>query len=181
MEYLLPVVSEVQSLKFQVLQKYKVGGLVNKHKLEITAHYKQSISFVKSLNTLSENEWRTPVGKGKWTVAEIIGHFRPWDEFVIHQRIPYLLSAEELPKGPDAKETNNRSASKAREEVQQITIDKFITTRVELCNAIEELSDENWERNFTIGKTTLSLYEYFKGLTEHDHHHFNQIKNTLSI
>ncbi|WP_026690418.1 DinB family protein [Alteribacter aurantiacus] len=154
---------------------------MNKYKKEIIEHYKQSIEFVKSLNELSENEWRTPIGKGKWTIAEIIGHFRPWDEFVIQQRIPYLFSEEELPKGPEAKEINNRAAFKTREEVQMITIIKFISTRVVLCKAIEELSDENWERNFTIGKTSLSLYEYFKGLIEHDNHHFNQIKTTLNL
>lgn len=154
---------------------------MNKYKKEIIEHYKQSIEFVKSLNELSENEWRTPIGKGKWTIAEIIGHFRPWDEFVIQQRIPYLFSEEELPKGPEVKDTNNSAAFKTREEVQLITINEFISTRVAFCKVIEELSDENWERNFRIGKTKLSLYEYFKGLTEHDNHHFNQIKNTLNL
>ncbi|MGX9135003.1 hypothetical protein ACWV26_11595 [Rummeliibacillus sp. JY-2-4R] len=59
---------------------------MNKFKEEIIKHQLDSIEFVKSLNALSEKEWRTQIEYGKWTVAEIIGHFKPWDEFVLHKR-----------------------------------------------------------------------------------------------
>jgi hypothetical protein len=152
---------------------------VNQHKKDILAHYNHSIAFADSLKNVSEDEWRTPIGEGKWTVAEVIGHFVPWDEFVLHQRLPYFFSTEELPKGPDAEETNHRAASKAREDSQEKTIDGFISARTALCKAVGEIPDEKWERTFTIGKTTLSLSQYLKGLKDHDEHHFSQIKNAL--
>ncbi|WP_171051854.1 DinB family protein [Alteribacter natronophilus] len=152
---------------------------MNRHKQEILVHYEQSIEFADSLRSLSEDEWRTPIAKGKWTVAEVVGHFIPWDRFVLHQRLPYFFSTDQLPKGPDAEETNHRAAAKAREESRQSTIDTFVSVRTALCEAIEEIPEEKWERNFTIGKTTLSLSEYFKGLKEHDEHHFAQIDIAL--
>ncbi|WP_183163905.1 DinB family protein [Alteribacter keqinensis] len=151
---------------------------MNKYKVEISKHQLDSITFVKSLEELSEKEWRTEIEEGKWTIAEIIGHFKPWDEFIIHKRLPYLFSKDELPKGPDSKKMNLDSAAISRRENQLTTIENFISTRNELYKKINEIPDEYWVKNFTIGETTLSLYEYLKGLAQHDCHHFRQIKNT---
>ncbi len=154
---------------------------MNKLKEEIIQHKLYSIEFVQSLNMLSEKEWRTQTGEGKWTVAEIIGHFVPWDEFVLHKRLPYLFSDDELPKSPDSEEMNARSASISREQTKQTIIDHFVSTRKVLLKAINEISNNHWEAKFSIGKTTLSLYEYFQGLAQHDLHHFEQIRNTIQL
>ncbi|MBA4495330.1 DinB family protein [Paenactinomyces guangxiensis] len=154
---------------------------MNKFKQEILQHQLNSIEYVKSLNTLSEKEWRAQIHEGKWTVAEIIGHFIPWDEFVLHKRLPYLFSEHELPKCPDSEKTNEKSASISREQNKRVTIDNFVSTRKALYKAIDEIPNDRWEVKFSIGKTTLSLYEYFKGLAQHDLHHFEQIKNTIRL
>ncbi|MFJ7954496.1 DinB family protein [Lysinibacillus sp. NPDC096418] len=159
----------------------KRDDLVNRFKEEIIKHQIDSIEFVKSLNALSEKEWRTQIEDGKWTVAEIIGHFKPWDEFILHERLPYLFSEHELPKGPESGKTNAESATISRAEKQQVTIDKFISSRKELYKAIVEIPNDRWAEKFSIGNTTLSLYEYFRGLAQHDHHHFDQIKNSIHL
>ncbi|GAA0343678.1 hypothetical protein GCM10008967_37660 [Bacillus carboniphilus] len=112
-------------------------------------------------------------------MAEIIGHFAPWDEFVLHKRLPYIFTEHTLPKGPDAESTNEKSATISREQDKQVTIDHFVSLRKALYKAIDEIPDDRWEGEFSIGKTTLSLYEYFKGLAQHDLHHFEQIENSL--
>ncbi|MEI3605061.1 DinB family protein [Pseudogracilibacillus sp. SE30717A] len=154
---------------------------MNKLKEEILQHLLDSIEYVESLNDLSEKEWRTRIEEGKWTVAEIIGHFTPWDEFVLHKRLPYLFSEHELPKGPESEKMNAESASISRTEKQQVTIGKFISTRKELYKAMNEIPNDQWEEKFTIGKTTLSLHEYFSSFAQHDHHHFDQIKKSIHI
>ncbi len=154
---------------------------MNKHKQEILQHQLYTIEYVKSLNTLSELEWRTQILKGKWTVAEIIGHFTPWDEFVLHKRLPFLFYKHALPKSPDTEKTNEKSAMISREQNKRVTIDNFVSTRIALYKAIDEIPTEHWEVKFIIGKTTLSLYEYFKGLAQHDLHHLEQIKNTIHL
>lgn len=160
--------------------KDRGDDFMNKYKKDILNHLLHSIEFVTSLERLSEREWRRKIGEGKWTIAEIVGHFEPWDQFVIKYRLPYIFSDVELPKGPETDKTNSESASISRKENKQETINRFISTRKALYQAILNIPDDNWEKSFTIGKTKLFLYEYLNGLAEHDHHHFEQIKNTLS-
>ncbi|WP_147803864.1 DinB family protein [Alkalicoccus halolimnae] len=151
---------------------------MNKYKKDILDHQIKSIEFVKSLHSISEDQWRTPVKEGKWTIAEIIGHFKPWDEFVMKHRLPYLFSAGELPKGPDAQKINVESAAVSRIKSKQETLDTFIITREKLYGELLQIPDELWEREFSIGTSKLNLYDYLRGLAAHDCHHFEQIKNT---
>lgn len=153
---------------------------MNKYREKILTHYLNSIEFVKSLDSLSEIEWRSQVEEGKWTIAEIIGHLIPWDEFVIKYRLPYIFSNIEIPKGPDAEKTNSESASISRKENKQVTIKRFISIRKELYEAILQIPDNCWEKKISIGKTEMFLYEYLNGLVEHDCHHFEQIKNKIN-
>ena len=152
---------------------------MNQYKKKILDHYQNSIDFVKSLKRLSEKEWRTQIGEDKWTIAEVIGHFPPWDQFVMQHRIPYIFSDLELPKGPDTEKTNSASAKISRMEEKEETIHRFIAARKELYEAIQQIPDGCWEKRIRIGKTKMFLYEYFYGLMEHDRHHFGQINRTL--
>ncbi|KZN99716.1 DinB family protein [Pseudobacillus badius] len=154
---------------------------MNKWKQEILQHQLDSIAFVQSLHSLSEKDWRAPINEGKWTAAEIIGHFTPWDEFVLQKRLPYLSSECKFPESLDVQAINAQAASMSRQQQQQETISRFVSVRKALYQAIDELPDDRWEVNYTIGTASLSLYEYFKGLAEHDLHHFEQIKQALSL
>lgn len=154
--------------------------LLNKFKEEIINHHLESIQFVKSLNCLSEKEWRTKIEDNKWTIAEIIGHLKPWDEFVIHKRLPYLFSDSELPKGPNSEKMNAKSASISRKQSKQVTINELISIREKLYEVIKIIPDQQWKKKFSIGETELSLYEYLNGLAKHDIHHFEQIKKVLN-
>ncbi len=157
----------------------KRGCILNKYKKEILEHQLNFIKFAESLYSLSENQWRTQIEEGKWTIAEIMGHFKPWDEFVIKKRLPFLFSDVELPKGPDAEKVNSESSSISRKESKKETLTNFISIRKELYDHILQIPDELWQKQFHIGKSQLSLYEYFNGLAKHDRHHYKQIKNII--
>ncbi len=148
-------------------------------KTKIIGHHTKSIEFVRALNNISEDQWRTKVGEDKWTVAEVIGHLIPWDEFVLRNRIPYLFTDDNLPKGPEAGTTNEKSATKAREREKKVTIESFISVRTELTKAIDEIPSACWEKELAIGQNRLSLYKYFEGLAKHDVHHFEQVKSVI--
>jgi DinB superfamily len=152
---------------------------VNKNKQEALEHLLNSIEFVRQLGSLTENEWRTPIEEGKWTIAEIVGHFLPWDEFILEFRLPYIFSDAELTKGPDAEKTNSESASISRKETKQETIHKFISIRKEIYEQLLDVPDDCWEKKILIGKSEMYFHDYLKGLADHDRHHFEQIKNTL--
>lgn len=148
-------------------------------KHQIISHYEESIVFVESLVNMTEEQWRTPIEPGKWTVAEVIGHLTPWDEFVLNQRLPFLFTEDSLPKGPDVEEMNASAARNSRARSKDETIANFIHRRRRLIDALYEIVDEQWQRPFTIGASELTLYSYFASLVDHDQHHFSQIQRVL--
>ncbi|MGN7476429.1 DinB family protein [Solibacillus silvestris] len=153
--------------------------IILKEKFEIIRHQKNFLTFIQSLEKLNEDVLRTPIHDGKWSVIEIIGHFYPWDEFVLKKRIPYLLTNSELPPSPNADLLNLRSVQLVRNEDIPHTIKKCIRIRTELIETLNELPEEDWLAELKINQSTLSLYSYFKGLMEHDVHHMKQIKSYL--
>lgn len=156
-------------------------NVLSNKKLEILNHQRSFINFIESLNSLNESQLREPIDAGKWSVIEIIGHFYPWDEFILQKRIPYFLTGGTLPPGPEADDLNKQSALLARQESVQNTISKCIRIRTELVEKLESLPPKNWLVEFKINHSQLTIYQYFKGLVEHDIHHLNQIKQALNI
>ena len=148
-------------------------------KLEILNHQKNFINFVESLQYLDEYVLRQPIREGKWSIIEIIGHFYFWDEFVLQKRLPYILTGNPLPPSPNANVLNKQSSLLARHENVHRTIEKCILIRTTLMEALNAIPDENWFVEFNINQTRLTLYEYLKGLMEHDIHHINQIKSAI--
>lgn len=51
----------------------------------------------------------------------------------------------------------------------------FVEVRGKLVNEMNNISSEQWLEEFEIGQTQLTVYTYFKGMMDHDIHHFNQI------
>ncbi|MFE3575305.1 DinB family protein [Lysinibacillus sp. NPDC059133] len=148
-------------------------------KHQIISHYEKSIVLMESLVSITEEQWRTSIGPGKWTVAEIIGHLTPWDEFVVKQRLPFLFTEESLPKGPTVEEMNTSAARNSRAQSKGETIANFIHQRHQLMDALYQIVDQQWQQPFTIGASELTLHRYFTSLVDHDLHHFSQIQRVL--
>lgn len=143
-------------------------------------HYENSVDWVKSLVNLTEEQWRTPIAKGKWTIAEVIGHFEAWDQFLLDQRLPFLFDERVLPEGPDVEVLNHQSSIKSKVKTREEVISKFIAVRRSLIIVINNIEDELWEKEISINQTTLTITEYLKGFVEHDEHHFKQIQEVLN-
>ncbi|SOC41841.1 DinB family protein [Ureibacillus acetophenoni] len=154
---------------------------MHKNKEDILIHLEYSIDFVKKLLEVSEENWRTPISKDKWTVAEVVGHLAPWDEFLLNDRLPYLLDNTPLPIGPDVDELNRQSAEISRSKSKEEIISNFINVRRNLIITINNLDDELWDRNLNLGETSLTLDEYLKGFKDHDLHHINQINKVVNV
>lgn len=148
-------------------------------KAQIIQHHQLFMKWVQTLGDLSESQWRAPISQEKWTVAEVIGHLIPWDEFVLHKRIPYFLTGETLPAAPNPKVVNELGAKDARMEDRQVTLRRFLSTRRQLLEEIEQIEEHYWEKEITIGTTTIRLSDYFTDLAQHDDHHADQIKAIL--
>ena len=152
---------------------------MNPEKEQILQHYQTTMDWAGTLTNLTERQWRTPVEKDKWTVAEVLGHLTPWDEFILEQRLPSLLQGVPLLETPNAEAINQNSAFESRRREKAETIELFIASRIRLLETLGEIPDELWTQEFQIGKVPQSLYHYFRGLAEHDLHHMKQIQNTL--
>lgn len=154
---------------------------MQRDKTDVINHYKKSIDWIGSLRSLTEDQWRMPVETGKWSVAEVIGHLHPWDEFVLNHRIPFFFVDERLPKGPDAAQVNARAAKKSREQHMDQTIMNLISSRSQLLQILQQFTDEQWQQTFTIGQSELIIVDYFTGLINHDLHHFSQIQKVIHV
>lgn len=146
----------------------------------VIKHYQHSIEWVQSLTELTDKEWRSAIAEGKWSIAEIIAHFVPWDEFILHDRLKECWNEQALPQAPDALEMNQQSAERARKEERSETIGRFISVRTELLQEMKKIEPSRWNEPFFIGQTMLTLLSYFQGLIEHDIHHMKQITKRLS-
>ncbi|WP_249705307.1 DinB family protein [Bacillus zhangzhouensis] len=150
------------------------------NKESIIDHYEHTLEWVQSLTEVTDQEWRSAIADGKWSIAEIISHFVPWDEFILHDRLKEFWNNRPLPQAPDVHEMNPLSAERARKEERSETIERFIAVRTELLQEMKKIEASRWNRSFFIGQTELTLSSYFQGLIEHDIHHMKQIKDALS-
>nr|WP_257474559.1 DinB family protein [Bacillus pumilus] len=150
------------------------------NKESIIDHYEHSIEWVKLLMEVTDEEWRSAITDGKWSIAEIIAHFVPWDEFILRDRLKEFWNDRALCKAPDVHEMNRQSAERARHEERSETIGRFIAVRTELLQEMKKIEASRWTTPFLIGQTELTLSSYFQGLIKHDLHHMEQVKQALS-
>ena len=138
---------------------------------EILEHHKQFLDFIHELSKLDEQVLRKPMQEGKWSIIEVIGHFQPWDQFVIEQRLPFIFSDEEVPPSPKVEEVNVTAAWGARNNPINVTLEHFITSRTQLLGLLSDLHKDVWNLQIHINQKMISFSEYMKGLMTHDLHH----------
>ncbi|TKI22274.1 DinB family protein [Bacillus pumilus] len=146
----------------------------------VIKHYEHTLEWVLSLADVTDEEWRRAIADGKWSIAEIIAHFVPWDEFIFHDRLKEFWNDRALCKAPDVHEMNQQSAERARKEERSETIGRFIAVRTKLLQEMKKIEASRWTTPFLIGQTELTLSSYFPGLIKHDIHHMEQVKQALS-
>jgi len=152
------------------------------HKEEILFHIQRSIEYVESLRNLSEEEWRQPIDDEKWSIAEMIAHFQPWDELMMEKRIPYFFTRGTLPKlSISENEINNEAAFFGRTRPKEEVIERFIMTRKKLLETILEIEEADWEKNVLIAGKSMTIYEYFLTLAAYDEKCFKQIDSHLMV
>ncbi len=148
-------------------------------KQKVLEEYEHSITWVKSLAGLTEDQWRTPIAPGKWTIAEVIGHLIPWDAFVLEQRLPYIYNDKPLPSSPNVEQMNRRASEETKGRGKEATIALFVEMRDKLVRALADMPDAYWSREFSMPGKSMTLTEYMNGLVTHDRGHFAEIAHAL--
>ncbi|MFJ5714490.1 DinB family protein [Neobacillus sp. NPDC093127] len=134
-----------------------------------------------SLKTLSDDLWFLPFREGSWGIADVISHFIAWDQFMIDNRISYLLKNEPFPQMViDVEEINRAASSYARSGItKNQLIDEFISVRNQLLTLINQLDRERFAMPLP-GKENMTLGDYFVGMIEHDEKHMVQIQSFIN-
>ncbi|RFA35576.1 hypothetical protein CAI16_08025 [Virgibacillus dokdonensis] len=146
-------------------------------KYKIINHQKNMIQWGNSLGKIPHPIWFQPIEDGKWSVAEIISHFIPWDKFVINAAV--LTNAVLCPP-PDRELMNKIVAIKGRKHEQSITIKHFLNGRERMFSMLEAMKMHHFEKGFSIGGSKLTICTYLDGLVSHDLHHKAQINGYIN-
>lgn len=151
------------------------------NKAEILAHFRASMKWIEGMKEWEEKNWRSPIAEGKWTVAEVIGHLGPWDRFFLNERLHPILESQPLVPYPGSDELNAQSATLAREQMSDQTIQEFLLGRQKMVDELSAVPEARWQEPFRIGEHETNLEQYFTELVEHDEHHFEQIRQALDL
>lgn len=144
-------------------------------------HEQLAIEFVEALARLTEEDWRRPIAEGKWSIAEIIGHFDFWDTFLLTERLPHFFKQQHFQPAPTPETINVHTATFARNEPQQSIINRFTHNRQQLVDKMKALSKEQWEERLHIGDVSVTVFEYFVSQMTHDMQHFEQIEQAMKV
>ncbi|SFS80331.1 DinB family protein [Marininema halotolerans] len=136
--------------------------------------------FIRSLATVSTDQWRKPIAEGKWSAIEVVAHLHFWDRYLVEYALPDDFTRETWSELTI--ENMNRKASiwacsgvSCHEVIKQ-----FLTFREGLLRFLNRMPPEDWGRTLRMGKHTLTLAEYIQEAIDHDQHHRSQLEGCFS-
>ena len=150
-------------------------------KEEILKEKLQIVDWANTLRAISDELWFKPFRDGSWGTADVVSHFISWDQFLIENRILYLLNHEAFPKlSVDIEEINNAASAYARSGItKDQLINEFISIRHRLVSLLDELGSEKYKMPYP-GNNNITLSEYLACMIEHDRKHIDQIEAFIS-
>lgn len=151
-------------------------------KQELIHQYERYIPWLEKLGGLDEQVLRTPIAPNKWTCAEIIGHLLFWDRVLLHDIFPNVCEGAAIvcPEFSDFEMVNGVAAQYAREEASiQTLIAEAIEIRSQIIAFLEDKSEEEYQRTFSINSSEQTLLLLMEDFTGHDRHHRQQIDEHL--
>jgi cobalamin-dependent methionine synthase I len=125
---------------------------------------------VAALNTIDEDEWLLAETFNKWSLRDVVAHIIGWEQLGV-VRIAQTREGVEprsfSPKEIDEynKELVVRIASDSKEELLEL----LVTSRHELIGALKTVSDEEFNKQWTVLPSMKSWLPHFSFLHERDH------------
>ncbi|WP_261129957.1 DinB family protein [Bacillus sp. Marseille-Q3570] len=149
-------------------------------KTEIIQRYVRFNQWVQSLDSLSDEEWLSPIKPGKWSIAEIITHLTYWDRYFLKERYPKIKAGARLPRSIDVNVMNQRASLYAKNGVSKNEVIKeFLETRELMIKAINARTEEELDATFYDRGHPETLRKCLINFCEHDRHHKHQIEDSL--
>ncbi|WP_096438407.1 DinB family protein [Alteribacter populi] len=143
----------------------------------VISKFEQLTSFFNHLNQIDDETFYQPIAEGKWSTAAIVAHFYYWDQFIVTERLPYMLKGEAMPSCKNSVESLNREAEQFSKTLSKNTlIDKAIISRLKLA---ERFHASELSTSFTVANTHYTLLEYVEALCKHDEKHVKEVASFL--
>ncbi|QGQ95458.1 DinB family protein [Paenibacillus psychroresistens] len=151
-------------------------------KNQLLEEFNQWVLFVQSLNNQSDEIWDLCLDEGKWSIREVVSHIMKWDKYFLEEAINKISTKSTVAvKHIDFDEFNNKAKIYGKTTSIIEISEKAIFYRVQICNQIRSLTDEQYMGTYVDGDGNPFLVtQYLKDFIEHDQHHINQIKNIRS-
>ncbi|PYP88271.1 MAG: hypothetical protein DMF61_06665 [Blastocatellia bacterium AA13] len=126
---------------------------------------------LKAIEGISDDEMNEPMGEGKWSVKDTLGHLAAWEGEVVNA---FEQKARgERPTVGDIKDYdswNSAQAAKRKDKSVEEIREEFNETRKKLLTIVNDLpEDEN------LWAPERSTSKYLNDLIEHDRHHWKAL------
>lgn len=153
---------------------------------EMIEEFKSFTSYVRELDSLSEQVWNMPIAEGKWTLKDVIAHMMLWDQYFYEEAIYKIKHDEPLTvKHLNFDEFNANAMEYSKTRSKKIIVEQFIEKRMNIIHDITGLNEDEYTREYKDGdKKKFSIKKYVRAFISHDKHHKKQIevfKKTLHI
>ncbi|MFF2093932.1 DinB family protein [Paenibacillus sp. NPDC058174] len=148
--------------------------------MKSASSYEQSLEEFLKVKEAEESRLLEPIGEGKWSIRDIIGHLYYWDRFIVTEHVPFMAQGTRLIAFPDHDLHNKEAiAFISRFDTIHLLLDEFVRTRKQLLQRIRDIGTET---RFSIGsgKRQFTADSYLAIFVKHDIHHLKQINNKLS-
>jgi hypothetical protein len=123
---------------------------------------------------LDETSLATPTVPGKWSLKELVCHFRRMEQ-IFGDRLNRLLTEESpavVPYGPDGDEQFLKLTQKSTEEV----LADYMREREALCRRLETLSPAEWHRKGRHPEYAhYDVHFQVEYMAHHEAHHIYQL------
>lgn len=148
---------------------------------EMVEEFKSFISYVLSLDDLTEEYWNSPIAEGKWTLKDVITHIMLWDKFFYEEGIEKIKENQPLTvRHVNFNEFNAKAIEYSKLHPKKTILEQFVEYRMKIINDISGLDEMEYTREYTDGdKKKFSIRKYLRGFIPHDKHHKKQIERFI--
>ena len=149
---------------------------------QMKQHYRDFDKWTDTLRGLSDGQWHTQVGEGKWSVAAVVAHLLFWDKYSLEERFPFFKEGAVLPSYPDFQGVNDTALEHAEKiATKEEILGDLYETRKGYHKLLDELNSDKLAVSFQIGEHTLTVEDYLVDFIQHDQHHQKQVDHTLGL
>ena len=153
-----------------------------KSKEQLLEELSALIPFVESLREADDEVWTAPLGKGKWSVRDIISHILLWDKYILEEALSKIVAGKPVTIRHMAFDEFNEGAveygaSKPRREIIAETVDR----RKAILDCLRQIPSKDYSRVYSGLDREFIVQGYAQHFIKHDSSHMRQIEDVLEM